>query len=153
MPDLHDHDDINPGDTCPDCGTHFKIMDELPKRPLTESEVNSLGEGDSLHLAAAITLMKGIVMPNVPEETWATEDIVLATDEAARVLSLYEEHGWVVDIEEPLTCNCCTPREHGENVLYDSSQMLKDRLEDVTDRDPLVDDEEVIRWPVDELEI
>lgn len=153
MPDLHEHDEIQPGETCPDCGTHFKIMDELPKRPLTESEIASLADGDSFHLAEAITLMKSMVMPKVPEGTWATEDIVLATDEAARVLSYYEEHGWVVDVEEPLNCDCCTPQEHGENVLFDFSKMLKQSMGDVSAVGPDFDDEQVIRWPAEELGI
>lgn len=153
MLDIHQHDEIQPGESCPDCGTHFKIMDELPERPLTEGEIDSLSDGDGIYLAQAITLMKWMIMPKVPEESWAAEDIVPATDEAARVLSLHDGHGWVVDIEEPLSCDCCTPREHVENALFDASKMLKNGIEDATNRASLVDDEQVIRWPAEELKI
>jgi hypothetical protein len=93
--------------------------------------------------------MRGMVMSGVPDSVWATEDIVLATDSGARVLSLHEGVGWVVDMEFPLECDCCTPREHAENVLLDATESLKETIRPRTEY-ASVDDDAIIRWPAEE---
>lgn len=149
--DSHSH--VPPGETCSDCGMHRKIMDSIPARPLTRSEVGSLGDSDGVHFVSPINLMAGQVLPGIDDSSWGTEDIVIATKSGARVVSLHEESGWVVDIEEPLDCECCTPREHGENLLLDATEMLQNGMEDVMGDDPILADESVIRWPADDIEV
>jgi hypothetical protein len=141
---------IHPGTECSHCGLHHKIIESLPERPLTEEEVNSLNKGESLVLAEPINLLRGELMPGFESSDWTTEDIVIATDSAAKVLSLHEGHGWVVDVEAPLDCDCCTPKEHGENVLLDASEMLKESVDTVMGDDPIASDEDLVRWAIDE---
>jgi hypothetical protein len=141
--------EIQPGEVCADCGTHHKKLGSIPARALTESEVNSLNEGEGLTLCESIILMRGMVMSGVPDSTWATEDLVIATDSGAQVASLHEGHGWVVDMELPLDCDCCTPREHAENVLLDTTESLKETMRPNTEY-ASVDDETIIRWPAEE---
>ena len=50
--DSHSH--VSPGETCSDCGMHRKIMDSIPARPLTRSEVEALGDGDGVDLEARL---------------------------------------------------------------------------------------------------
>lgn len=148
---MHQGHKIEPGTECSECGTHHKILDSLPARPLAEREVDSLDEDTSIALAEPVNLMVAEVM-GVEDAEWATENIVLGTSESARVVSLHEGVGWVVQMEEPLDCNCCTPREHGENFLLDSSEMLKSTIEETMDNQ-MADDDTLVRWAIDEYEI
>jgi len=147
---MHSHNHVEPGEACPDCGMERKTIDTIPAKALTEDEVESLTESDAIHLAKPISLMKGSVMPGVDDSAWAA-DIIIATESGARVLSLEEGHGWVVDIEEPLACDCCTPKEHGHNLWLDATEMLKKGVEEMTDNDPLVNDDDVMRWPAENM--
>ena len=149
-PSMHSHNHIEPGESCPDCGMHRKIIDAIPEKALTEDEVESLTESDTIHLAQPINLMKGSVMSGVADSSWGAEDIVIATDSAARLLSLEEKYGWVVKMEEPLSCDCCTPLEHGQNLLLDATEMLKNNIEEMMDDDELVNDPDLIRWPAED---
>lgn len=147
-----DHN-IQPGKECPDCGTYHAIMDSLPERSLTEAEVHSLNESEKTVLAEPVYVTRGATMPGVEDDlAWATDTMVLATDSSAKVLSLHEGYGWVVDVEEPLDCDCCTPEEHGKNLLLDSSEMLKRATSELMGGDPIASNEEVVRWAIDEFE-
>ncbi len=141
--------ELQPGEECSECGTHHKILDSIPSRALTENEVQSLGDAEKFSLFEAINFMTGMTMPGVSDSAWATEDLVIATESGARIVSLYEDHGWVVAVELPLECDCCTPREHGENVLLDATEDLKHSMSHMTEY-ASVDDETIIRWPAEE---
>jgi hypothetical protein len=147
--DSHSH--VSPGETCSDCGMHRKIMDSIPARPLTRSEVEALGDGDGVEFVSPINLMAGEAFPSFDDSSWRTEDIVVATESGARVISLHQETGWVVDMEQPLECECCTAREHGMNLLFDATEMLQHGIEDAMGDDPILNDESMVRWPAEDM--
>lgn len=143
---------IKPGEQCDECGTHHKVLDHLPKRALTTNEVEALNESEKIAFVEAVNYMPGAVMEGINDESvWATEEIVIATDTAARNIGLFKEHGWVVETEAELTCDCCTPREHGMNYLYEIAKRAKESLKLIMGEDSILNSEEAIRWPVDEL--
>ena len=126
-------------------------MESLPKRALTEAEVDALNESDSIQFIKPVVLMKGTVMPGVDDSAWGAEEVVIATESGAKMVSLYEEYGWVVDFKVPLDCDCCTPKEHGKNVLQDSTKMMKREMRNMMGDDPALDDLRISRWPAENL--
>lgn len=92
------------GGYCPDCGTHHRVVESIPARPLRMSEVDSLKESDDIVFCMQLMWMSGD-MAGMDTDEDVTEDIVLTNETVTRLLSLYKGHGWVVEVEE----------EHGED--------------------------------------
>lgn len=86
------------GGHCPNCGTHHRVIESIPERPLRMSEVKSLKESNDVILCMSVMGMSGD-MAGMDTDEEVTEEIVVGGETATRVLSLYRGHGWVVDIE------------------------------------------------------
>lgn len=83
------------GEVCPECGTHHRIVESIPARPLRVSELDELAESDKVALAMPVVAVFGN-MAESEEGEETTREIVLSTVNAARILSFEPEHGWVV---------------------------------------------------------
>jgi hypothetical protein len=92
------HDGSHIGTTCPDCGTHHRILDSLPAHPLTPSILESLRDSESVSFCRGIEWIDSRAV-GVDAGEDVTENIVLATEGSALLLSLYDP-GWVVEFEE-----------------------------------------------------
>lgn len=86
------------GEHCPDCGIHHRVIESIPARPLRTSEIDSLKESDDLILCLETEWRSGEAAGMSTDEK-VTDNIVVGSETAARVLSLYRGHGWVVDTE------------------------------------------------------
>lgn len=122
------HDGSHIGETCPDCGTHHRVLESLPAHQLTMDVLESIRDSDGIAFARGI----GWFYDGSSEDSVeTTEDIVLATQSKAMLLSLYEP-GWVVELEEE-------PREDADETVEDvarelwmqSSQGLSEAMHDV----------------------
>lgn len=92
------HDGSHIGEVCPDCGTHHRVLETLPAKPLTRSAIESLTEGEIIHYAQGIGWRDPEFL-GVDGDDDVTENLVLATDGSVVVVRLYEP-GWVVEYEE-----------------------------------------------------
>lgn len=111
--------------TCSDCGSEHRVLESLPARPLTASDVEDLRASDSLTFVAGARWLFGDVAPEFDEEV--TEDVVLATDQRALLLSLYGI-GWVVEREvEPGPDE--TAAEAAHDLLMAASSALEAEME------------------------
>lgn len=108
---------------CPDCGTYHPVVDSIPTRPLRRAEVESIKESDNVVFCRALIWMSGD-QSGMDTSDDVTEDIVLATEGAARVITLHQEQGWAVEIEE-----APEETESAEDVAWDIYQNLS-RLTD-----------------------
>lgn len=124
------HDGTHIGETCPDCGTHHRVLESIPNQPLTRSALESIRDGDGITFARGIGWFFGeIVGAGTDDEV--TEDIVLGTQEKALLLSLYEP-GWVVDLEaEPREDVDETVEDVARELWMQSSQGLSEAMHEV----------------------
>jgi hypothetical protein len=86
------------GGYCPNCGTLHRVIESIPARPLRMTEVESMRDSDNVVFCMGVMMMSGGLVGMDTEED-VTEDIVLATEVSTRLLSLYRDHGWVVEVE------------------------------------------------------
>lgn len=100
------HDGTHIGEVCPDCGTHHRVLETLPGKPLTQEAIDSLESGENIHYARGIGWRDPEFL-GVESDDKVTENVVLATDGSVVVVRLYEP-GWVVEYEEE--------PDDGENV-------------------------------------
>lgn len=85
------------GEVCPDCGTHHRVIEALPSRPLTRETIASLEASDGIVYAQGVLWLPPDAA-GIDADADVTEDIVLATPDTVLFLVLYEP-GWVVDQE------------------------------------------------------
>ena len=109
------------GGYCPHCGTHHRVIESIPARPLRTSEIQSMNDSENVVLCREFMGMSGDMVGMSGDED-VTEGIVLATETAARVLTFYRDHGWVVDAEEEYGDNQ-SPKEVAEEVYQDAANM------------------------------
>lgn len=124
------HDGTHIGETCPDCGTHHRLLESIPNQPLTRSALDSIRDGDGITFARGIGWFFGeIVGAGTDDEV--TEDIVLGTQSKALLLSLYEP-GWVVDLEaEPRDDVDETVEDVARELWMQSSQGLSEAMHEM----------------------
>lgn len=82
-------------DTCPVCYTNHRVIESLPKLPLTPSHVESLAE--RVPFAKATFPGEDEVKESVP--TNITDTLVISTEESTKILQFFMEHGWIVGEE------------------------------------------------------
>ena len=87
---------------CPVCFTNHRVVESLPKMPLTKSYVEKLDE--KFPFARATFPNPDDVVDEIP--TNITDVLVLSTESSTRILQFYIDHGWIVGEE----------REHYEGV-------------------------------------
>lgn len=114
------------GGYCPDCGTHHRVIDSIPARPLRMIEVGSMSDSEDVVLCRAVMGMSGD-MAGMDTDEEVTEDIVLATEKSSRVLHLYREHGWVVEAEVEHREDE-SAKEVAEDVYQDAANMSADAM-------------------------
>lgn len=103
------------GEVCPECGTHHRVVESIPARPLRVTELNEMEESGKMALAMPMVAAFGS-MAESEDGTDTTREIVLSTTEKAYILSFESEHGWVVASE----------REHQEDEdPVESGMMLQ----------------------------
>jgi hypothetical protein len=90
---------------CPVCFTNHRIVDSLPKQPLTKSDVEKLDE--QLPFVRGTFPDPDEVVDEIP--TNITDVLVISTEDSTRILQFYVDHGWIVGEE----------REHYEGVEPD----------------------------------
>lgn len=115
------------GGYCPHCGTHHRVIESIPARPLRTNEVRSINQSDDIVLCREIMAMSG-EMAGMSTGEEVTEDIVLADETAARVLTFYRDYGWVVEIEEEYA-EGESPEEVAEEVYQDAASMSSEAME------------------------
>lgn len=104
------HDGSHIGETCPECGTHHRVVGSIPPQPLTRSLLEDLRASPNFTVARGVGWTSGeSVGFNTDEEV--TEEIVLATETKALLLRLYDP-GWVVELE-------AEPREDDDETVED----------------------------------
>jgi len=122
------HDGSHIGTTCPDCGTHHRVLESLDSRPFTRSALRSLEDSDGITFARGIGWFFGEIA-GVDGDEEVTEDIVLGTQSKALLLSLYEP-GWVVELEgEPRDDE--TVEDVAREMWAESSAGLSEAMHDV----------------------
>jgi hypothetical protein len=157
-PDMAVEDCVEPGKECSECGTHHKRVDGLPKKALTREEIAELKDNDTLAFIEALYYGPGNARHGVRDTVEAAEDLIVATETSARHISFEPQHeAWIVILDEPKECSCCTPREHGINLLIELSTGLKETLHEAGE--PEKNPELAFRmavglsWPAEELDI
>lgn len=113
---MTDHITDRIGETCPDCGTHHRVVPSLGEHQLTTGAVRGLEESERVHFARELLVFGGSAGE-------VTEDLVLSTDRSTLALSLYDGHGWVVtqEIEHAADED---PEEVGRGLWAELSQEL-----------------------------
>lgn len=81
--------------TCPICGTHHRVVEAIPSRQLTRSDISSLVNSNEIAYAKGIFIN---LDENTEQEPDMTGTFILSTNSATRVLTLLDP-GWVVDRE------------------------------------------------------
>ena len=103
------------GEVCPECGTHHRVIESIPARPLRRSERDEREDSETVALAMPMVAAFG-AMAESGDGSETTREIVLSTMERAYVLSFEPNHGWVVASE----------REHQEDEdPIESGMMLQ----------------------------
>ena len=87
---------------CSVCFTNHRVVDSLPKVPLTKSHIESLNE--QLPFAQGLFPNPDDVVEDIP--TNITDVLVISTESSTSILQFYIDHGWIVGEE----------REHHEDV-------------------------------------
>ncbi|MFP4189333.1 MAG: hypothetical protein ACLFR5_08035 [Halobacteriales archaeon] len=110
---IENHDPTNYLDVaeCPVCFTNHRVVDSLPERPITDSEVDKLADG--FVFCRPIYLRGELEHPEMP--TNITPAIVMSTEEMTTQIALYTDVGWVVEKEVELT-NELEPDETSEQL-------------------------------------
>lgn len=114
------------GEECPQCGTVHRVLDSLPDQPLTRSQIQGLRDSDQIEFARGIMFMSGGIFGYDTDEE-LTEDVVLSTAASTKVLSHYDDTGWVVEMESE-HADDDDPTEVGEQMWAEGSQHLSDAV-------------------------
>lgn len=85
-----------------------------------------MNESDKIVLCREIMSMSGD-MAGMDADEEVTEDIVLANETAARVLKLYRDYGWVVEIEDEYK-EGESPQEGAEAVYQEAANMSSEAM-------------------------
>lgn len=109
------HDEIPLGETCPDCGTHHRVVESIPSQPLTRSLVDDLRRSTTFTFVQATNWSSGKHLGLDTDEE-VTEDLILGTETKAMYLRLYDP-GWVVELE-------ADPREDVDETVEDVAQEM-----------------------------
>lgn len=80
---------------CPVCFTNHRVVDSLPRKPLTKSVVKKLN--DQLLFARGTFPNPDELVEDIP--TNITDVLVMSTEESTRILQFYINHGWIVGEE------------------------------------------------------
>lgn len=104
---------------CPVCGVTHTRFTSIPRKPLTESAINSLEQSDRIERAEGVLMMSGVEfgLSTTKEVTGA---LILALSKKTYLLNLYTDEGWVVDREFP----------HPEGMEQEDLDELVDMLVD-----------------------
>lgn len=86
------------GETCDCCGTQRRVIEKLPDKPLSSTFLDALEESGSFAFARGIAMTDASLF-EIDSESPVTEDVVLSTETATRVLERHEGVGWVVSQE------------------------------------------------------
>lgn len=115
------------GETCDCCGTEYRVIEELPDKPVNSAFLAGLEESDSFAFARGVTMFDPSLF-EVDSDTRLTEDIVLSTQNATRVLSRHEGVGWVVSLEFDHAPDE-DPQSVGFEVWTEASNRISKRLD------------------------
>lgn len=122
--DLLDYLDV---EECPVCFTNHRVINSLPKKPLTKSEVEKLDE--EFPFARGTFPNPDDVVDDIP--TNVTDVLVLSTEDSTSILQFYVDHGWIVG-EEREHPDSIEPEEFGlaawEKYSEDFHRQMKDRF-------------------------
>lgn len=120
------------GEQCPECGTHHRVIESIPDKPLSDEELESLRESEGVEFVRSLILMSGgLVGRDDAEEV--TETIVLSTSARSLALQRYGGTGWVVEVEVEHESDD-DPVEVGMDVWMEGSQYASAALSEVLDR-------------------
>lgn len=106
---------------CPVCHIRHDVVEFLPSRPLRKAEIDRMN--DKNELVKGIYMCGELSIEGVPEDLSPT--FVLTTMDSTKIISLYEEVGWVVEdeINHPEEV---TPVNVGEAAFEGKLQSYKD---------------------------
>ncbi len=82
-------------DTCPVCYTNHRVIESIPKLPLTPSCVESID--DKVPYAKATFPREGEVKESIP--TNVTDTLIVSTEESTMILQFFMDYGWIVGEE------------------------------------------------------
>lgn len=94
---------------CPVCFTNHRIVNSLPKTPLTRSQVEKLNE--QVPFARGTFPNPDEVIDEIP--TNVTDVLVISTESSTTILQFYVDHGWIVG-EEREHYEAIKPEEFGQ---------------------------------------
>ena len=80
---------------CPVCYTEHQVVEFLPKRPLRQSEIERMDKKNKL--VKAVYMRDELAVEGEPED--ATPTFVLTTTDFTRIITLFNNVGWVVERE------------------------------------------------------
>lgn len=109
------HDGTNIGETCPECGTHHRVVESIPSQPFTRSLLDDLRESTNFTFVQGTNWISGKNLGLGTDEE-VTEDLILGTQTKAMHLRLYDP-GWVVELEEE-------PYEDEDETVEDVAQQM-----------------------------
>ena len=93
--DLRDHLNEN---ECSVCFTNHRVIESIPKEPVTETYVRQLGQGFPF---ADATFPREEEVEGIP--THITDVLVISTESTTQILQFYMGYGWIVgeEVEHP----------------------------------------------------
>lgn len=106
---------------CPVCYTRHDVVEFLPVRPLRKAEIDRMN--DKNELVKAIYMCGELSIEGVPEDLSPT--FILSTMDSTKIISLYEEVGWVVE-DEINHSDEVNPVNVGEAAFEGKLQSYKD---------------------------
>lgn len=107
------------GEECPNCGVVHRVIESLPDKPLSWTEVESLEDSERIAFAQGIEFMSGGMFGMDAQEV--TENVVLSTSSSSMLLSRYLGTGWVVE-QEAEHGDDESPKEVGQELWMEASQ-------------------------------
>lgn len=109
---------------CPVCGFEHQVLKSLPKRPLSQEVIDSLRDSENIKFIDSVAL--GDENTNILTKESPKGAIIMSTRNKTRILSLYEDIGYIVE-DEILYGEEDDPEEVGKGVR-DQVQSLYDTV-------------------------
>ena len=122
-----DHVHGNLGEVCSSCGTHHRLIESIPDRPLTRSEIDDLGDNDSIEFIRGVSFMFGETLTGMDTDEEATEDLVISTAASTKAVSRHPGTGWVVEQEVDHEDDE-DPADVGMEVWMEMSSMMAESM-------------------------
>lgn len=91
----HDYWDHLDEDKCSVCSTNHRVIESIPKRPLTTSDIEQLDQ--RFPFVGATFPREEEVIDDIP--TNITDVLVISTESATQILQFNMKHGWIVGEE------------------------------------------------------